>query len=56
MSVSNRRRMVVCASESKRADKLVQLIAKQKGLSHPVIDATVALVDARLESNRKAAA
>ena len=39
-----------------RADKLVQLIAKQKGLSHPVIDATVALVDARLESNRKAAA
>ena len=39
-----------------RADKLVQLIAKQKGLSHPVIDATVALVDARLEANRKAAA
>jgi hypothetical protein len=34
----------------------VQLIAKQKGLSHPVIDATVALVDARLEGNRKAAA
>ena len=28
-----------------RADKLVQLIAKQKGLSHPVIDAGVALVD-----------
>ena len=39
-----------------RADKLVQLIAKQKGLSHPVIDATVALVDARLDANRKAAA
>ena len=39
-----------------RADKLVQLIAKQKGLSHPVIDATVALVDARLEANRKKAA
>jgi hypothetical protein len=36
-----------------RADKLVQLIAKQKGLSHPVIDATVALVDARLDANRK---
>ena len=36
-----------------RADKLVQLIAKQKGLSHPVIDATVALVDSRLEANRK---
>ena len=36
-----------------RADKLVQLIAKQKGLSHPAIDAQVALVDARLEANRK---
>jgi hypothetical protein len=39
-----------------RADKLVQLIAKQKGLSHPVIDAGVALVDARLGANRKKAA
>jgi hypothetical protein len=39
-----------------RADKLVQLIAKQKGLSHPVIDASVALVDSRLEANRKKAA
>ena len=39
-----------------RADKLVQLIARQKGLSHPVIDAGVALVDARLEANRKKAA
>jgi hypothetical protein len=39
-----------------RADKLVQLIAKQKGLSHPVIDQTVALVDSRLEANRKKAA
>ena len=39
-----------------RADKLVQLIAKQKGLSHPMIDATVALVDSRLEANRKKAA
>jgi hypothetical protein len=39
-----------------RADKLVQLIAKQQGLSHPVIDATVALVDSRLEANRKKAA
>ena len=39
-----------------RADKLVQLIAKQMGLSHPVIDAGVALVDARLEANRKKAA
>ncbi len=39
-----------------RADKLVQLIAKQKGLSHPAIDAGVALVDARIDANRKAAA
>src|SRR5207344_1553711 len=39
-----------------RADKLVQLIAKQKGLSHPVIDAGVALVDERLAANRRKAA
>jgi hypothetical protein len=39
-----------------RADKLVQLIARQKGMSHPAIDAQVALVDARLEANRKKAA
>jgi len=39
-----------------RADKLVQLIAKQKGMSHPVIDAIVALVDVRLDANRRKAA
>jgi hypothetical protein len=39
-----------------RADKLVQLIAAQRGLHHPAIDAQVALVDARLEGNRKKAA
>ena len=39
-----------------RADKLVQAIAAQHGLRNPVIDATVALVDARLEANRKKAA
>ena len=33
------------APNIERCDKLVQLIAKQKGLSHPVIDANVALVD-----------
>ena len=33
------------APNIERADKLVQLIAKQKGLSHPAIDAQVALVD-----------
>ncbi len=44
------------APNIERADKLVQLIAKQKGMSHPAIDAQVALVDARLEANRKKAA
>jgi hypothetical protein len=44
------------APNIERADKLVQLIARQKGLSHPAIDAQVALVDARLETNRKKAA
>jgi hypothetical protein len=44
------------APNIERADKLVQLIARQKGLHHPVIDATVALVDERLEANRKKAA
>jgi hypothetical protein len=44
------------APNIERADKLVQGIARQKGLSHPVIDATVALVDSRLEQNRRKAA
>ena len=44
------------ATNIERADKLVQLIARQKGLSHSAIDATVALVDSRLEANRKKAA
>jgi len=44
------------APNIERADKLVQLIAKQKGLNHPVIDAIVTLVDARLAANRKKAA
>jgi hypothetical protein len=44
------------APNIERADKLVQLIAQQKGLSHPSIDATVTLVDARLDANRKKAA
>jgi hypothetical protein len=39
-----------------RADKLVQLIARQRGLSNPAIDAQVALVDERLEANRRKAA
>jgi hypothetical protein len=44
------------APNIERADKLVQLIAAQRGLHHPAIDAQVALVDARLEANRKKAA
>jgi hypothetical protein len=44
------------APNIERADKLVQLIAKQKGMSNPVIDGIVALVDSRLEANRKKAA
>ncbi len=36
-----------------RADKLVQLIARHKGLSNAAIDAQVALVDRRIEANRK---
>src|ERR1700722_11120944 len=43
------------APNIERADKLVQLIALQKGLRHPAIDAQVALVDERLAANRKAA-
>jgi hypothetical protein len=44
------------APNIERADKLVQLIAAQRGLHHQAIDAQVALVDARLEANRKKAA
>jgi hypothetical protein len=44
------------ATNIERADKLVQLIARQKGMSHPAIDNIVALVDGRLQSNRKKAA
>jgi hypothetical protein len=39
-----------------RVDRLVQAIAAQKGMRSPVLDEVVALVDARLEQNRKAAA
>jgi hypothetical protein len=44
------------APNIERADKLVQLIAAQHGLHNAAIDAQVALVDARLEANRKKAA
>jgi hypothetical protein len=44
------------APNIERADKLVQLIARQQGLSNAAIDAQVALVDERLAANRKKAA
>ncbi len=39
-----------------RVDRLVQSIAKQKGMQLPALDEVVGLVDARLEANRKKAA
>jgi hypothetical protein len=44
------------APNIERADKLVQLIAAQKRLRHQAVDAQVALVDARLDANRRKAA
>ena len=44
------------APNIERVDRLVQAIAAQKGMRNTVLDETVALVDARLELNRKAAA
>jgi hypothetical protein len=41
------------ATHIERADKLVQLIARQKGMTHAGVDAIVALVDRRLEANRQ---
>jgi hypothetical protein len=39
-----------------RTDRLVQLIGAQFGMRNEIVDRTVALVDARLAANRKAAA
>ena len=44
------------APNIERVDRLVQAIAAQLGQRNPVVDETVALVDARLTMNRKAAA
>lgn len=41
------------AANVERADKLVQLLAQQKGMNHPAVDQIVALVDRRLDANRK---
>ncbi len=42
------------APNIERVDRLVQTVAVGKGLRHPSIDQVVALVDARLEMNRRA--
>ena len=44
------------APNIERVDRLVQSVAAQQGTRNAELDATVALVDARLELNRKAAA
>jgi hypothetical protein len=43
------------APNIERVDRLVKTIAAQKGMQSAVVDETVALVDARLEANRRAA-
>jgi hypothetical protein len=44
------------APNIERVDRLVQTIAAQYGMRNAVVEATVALVDARLAANRRAAA
>jgi hypothetical protein len=44
------------AANIERTDRLVQMIGAQFGMRHPIVDQTVAEVDARLAINRKAAA
>jgi hypothetical protein len=44
------------APNIERVDRLVQIIAKQKGMQNAVVDQNVALVDAWLDKNRKKAA
>jgi hypothetical protein len=41
---------------AERVDKLVQLIGRQHGITHPAVDRTVALVDAKLARNQVRAA
>jgi hypothetical protein len=47
------RALFASATNIERVDRLVQTIAKQKGMQSDVLDETVALVDARLEINRR---
>ena len=44
------------APNIERVDRLVKIVAAQKGMQSKVLDQVVALVDARLESNRRKAA
>ncbi|MGH6924220.1 MAG: hypothetical protein ACRED5_10830 [Propylenella sp.] len=44
------------APNIERVDRLVQAIGRQQGMSNAVLDGIVAMVDARLAQNRKAAA
>ncbi len=44
------------APDIERVDRLMQAIAGERGLRNAVVDETVAMVDARLEDNRKTAA
>jgi hypothetical protein len=46
------RALAAGAQNIERVDRLVQTIAKQKGMQNPVVDRTVALVDGWLEKNR----
>jgi hypothetical protein len=41
---------------AERVDKLIALIGRQYGITHPAIDRTVALVDAKLARNQVCAA
>lgn len=50
------RALAAGAQNIERVDKLVQSIAAQRGLSHPTVDATVALVDGWLAANRRKSA
>jgi hypothetical protein len=49
------RALAAGATNIERVDRLVQMIAKQKGMENPVLDQTVRLVDEWLERNRKSA-
>jgi hypothetical protein len=44
------------APNIERTDRLVQAIGEQYGMRNAVVDQTVALVDARIATNRKTAA